>query len=52
MAVLGSASAFIESTLAQIYKVKDENGGFRGGPAYYMQKAFDKNGSECCFLVC
>ncbi|CDB23768.1 putative uncharacterized protein [Clostridium sp. CAG:557] len=42
MAVLGSASAFIESTLAQIYKVKDENGGFRGGPAYYMQKAFDK----------
>lgn len=42
MAILGSASAFIESTLAQIYKVRDENGGFRGGPAYYMQKAFNK----------
>ncbi len=42
MAILGSASAFIESTLAQIYKVKDENGGFRGGPAYYMQKVFNK----------
>ena len=42
MAILGSASAFIESTLAQIYKVKDENGGFRGGPAYYMQKFFNK----------
>ena len=38
LAVIGSASAFIESTLAQIYKVKDEKG-YRGGPAYYMQKA-------------
>ena len=42
MAILGSASAFIESTLAQIYKVKDKNGGFRGGPAYYIQKTLDK----------
>lgn len=42
MAILGSASAFVESTLAQIYKVKDGENGFRGGPAYYMQKAFDK----------
>ena len=42
MAILGSASAFIESTLAQIYKVKDGENGFRGGPAYYMQKAFNK----------
>ncbi len=41
MALLGSASAFIESTLAQIYKVKDGNS-FRGGPAYYIQKAFNK----------
>jgi AGCS family alanine or glycine:cation symporter len=38
VAVLGGASAFVESTLAQIYKVKDPNGGFKGGPAYYMQK--------------
>lgn len=42
MAILGSASAFIESTLAQIYKVKDKNGGFRGGPAYYIQKTLNK----------
>ncbi len=42
MAILGSASAFIESTLAQVYKVKDKNGGFRGGPAYYMQKTLNK----------
>ena len=38
MAVLGSASAFVESTLAQIYKVKDGDT-FKGGPAYYIEKA-------------
>lgn len=38
LAIIGSASAFIESTLAQIYKTKDGNG-FRGGPAYYIQTA-------------
>lgn len=37
IALLGAASSFIESTLAQIYKSKDEVG-FRGGPAYYMEK--------------
>lgn len=36
MALLGAASAFVESTLAQLYKVPDGNGGFRGGPAYYI----------------
>ena len=38
MAVLGSASAFVESTLAQIYK-KKEGDSFKGGPAYYIEKA-------------
>ncbi|MFE8699585.1 alanine/glycine:cation symporter family protein [Cytobacillus sp. FJAT-54145] len=38
VAILGGASAFVESTLAQIYKEKDANGGFKGGPAYYMRK--------------
>lgn len=37
IAFIGSASAFVESTLAQIYKVK-ENGQYRGGPAYYIEK--------------
>ncbi|MBS8263839.1 alanine:cation symporter family protein [Mesobacillus boroniphilus] len=37
VAILGGASAFVESTLAQIYKVKDKEG-FKGGPAYYMRK--------------
>ena len=38
IAIVGMATAFIESTLAQVYKVKDGDT-FRGGPAYYMQKA-------------
>ena len=38
-ALIGSASAFVESTLAQIYKEKDPlYGGFRGGPAYFMDR--------------
>ncbi|AHM58051.1 sodium/glutamine symporter GlnT (plasmid) [Peptoclostridium acidaminophilum DSM 3953] len=38
IALIGAGSSFVESTLAQIYKVKDENG-FRGGPAYYIEQA-------------
>ncbi|MEH6936146.1 alanine:cation symporter family protein, partial [Bacillus sp. JJ783] len=37
IAILGAATSFVECTLAQIYKVKDGRG-FRGGPAYYMEK--------------
>ena len=38
-AILGGASAFVESTLAQIYKKRDRDGGSYGGPSYYMQDA-------------
>ena len=42
MAVLGSATAFIEATLAQLYKEKDPlYGGYRGGPAYYIHRFFE-----------
>ncbi|QJC88806.1 alanine:cation symporter family protein [Bacillus inaquosorum] len=37
VAAVGMASSFVESTLAQLYKVKDGDN-FRGGPAYYIQK--------------
>lgn len=37
IAFLGSASAFVESTLAQVYKQR-EGAEFRGGPAYYIEK--------------
>ena len=39
IALIGAASAFAESTLAQIYKEKEAGGTFKGGPAYYMQNA-------------
>ncbi|MBS6194967.1 MAG: alanine:cation symporter family protein [Clostridiales bacterium] len=50
MAVVGGASAFVESTLAQIYKVK-ENGQYRGGPSYYMEKALGKRWLGVLFSV-
>ncbi len=37
IAFLGAASAFVEATLGQIYK-EVENGQYRGGPAYYIEK--------------
>ena len=50
MAVIGGASAFAESTLAQVYKVK-ENGEFRGGPSYYMERALGKRWMGVLFSV-
>ncbi|MCX7556514.1 alanine/glycine:cation symporter family protein [Xanthomonadaceae bacterium JHOS43] len=38
MAFLGASTSYIESTLAQIYKEKDGEGRYRGGPAYYIEK--------------
>ncbi|MGL4269761.1 MAG: alanine/glycine:cation symporter family protein [Plesiomonas sp.] len=38
VAFIGMATAFVESTLAQLYKIKDDQGNYRGGPAYYMEK--------------
>ena len=47
IALLGSSTAFIEATLAQLYKEKDPlYGGYRGGPAYYIHKLFVKPGSK------
>lgn len=39
VAFFGASTAFVESTLAQIYKEKDDKGQYRGGPAYYIEKA-------------
>ncbi len=45
-ALLGSSTAFIEATLAQLHKEKDPlYGGYRGGPAYYIHHLFVKEGS-------
>ena len=42
-AILGSSTAFVEATLAQLYKEKDPlYGGYRGTPAYYIQDCFSR----------
>ncbi len=50
IALVGSASSFVESTLAQIYKVKDE-GSFRGGPAYYIEQGLGSKKMGILFSV-
>jgi AGCS family alanine or glycine:cation symporter len=39
VAFLGASTAYVESTLGQIYKEKDDAGRYRGGPSYYIEKA-------------
>lgn len=50
MALLGAASAFCESTLAQIYKVRSGSE-FLGGPAYYIQQGLGKKWLGCLYAV-
>ena len=51
MATIGSASAFIESTLAQIWKRRAPGGEFRGGPAYYIEQALHSRGLGIVFAI-
>lgn len=52
LAILGSATAFIESTLAQIYKRKDpQTDGCYGGPAYYIESALHSKKLAALFTV-
>ena len=50
IALLGSVNAFVESTLAQLYKRKDKDS-FIGGPAYYMQYGLGKRWMGVLFAV-
>ncbi len=50
MAIVGGASAFVESTLAQVYKVKDGKE-FRGGPSYYIERALGKRWLGVLFSI-
>ena len=50
IAVVGGASAFIESTLAQIYKKRGPHGSY-GGPAYYIEAALGSRGLAVLFAV-
>lgn len=51
MAFLGASTAYIESTLAQIYKEKDDNGRYRGGPAYFIEKAMGQRWYAWIFAI-
>ncbi len=51
VAFLGASTAYVESTLAQIYKEKDEQGLYRGGPAYYIEKAMGLKWYALSFAV-
>lgn len=52
IALLGMATGFVESALAQLYKVKDVNGEYRGGPAYYIQMGLNKRWLAVTFSLC
>jgi len=52
IALLGMATGFAESVLGQLYKVKDENGEFRGGPAYYIKQGLNKTWLAVAFSLC
>ncbi len=51
IALIGSASSFVESTLAQIYKQSDGNGAYIGEPAYYMEKALNMKWMGIIFSI-
>lgn len=50
VAFLGASTAYIESTLGQIYKEEDE-GQYRGGPAYYIEKAMGQSWYAWIFAI-
>lgn len=52
IALLGMATGFAESVLGQLYKVHDENGEFRGGPAYYIKQGLNKRWLAVIFSLC
>ncbi|WP_017938811.1 alanine/glycine:cation symporter family protein [Zestomonas thermotolerans] len=54
IALVGMATGFVEATLAQLFKVRDKNGQYRGGPAYYMEKGLGARWMGvlfCLFLI-
>ena len=50
-AILGGASAYVESTLAQVYKKRDPEGGSYGGPAYYIEAALHNRPLAIIFVA-
>jgi len=52
IALLGMVTGFSESLLGQLYKVRDANGEYRGGPAYYIKMGLNKPWLAVLFSIC
>ncbi|PAU88753.1 sodium:alanine symporter family protein [Pseudomonas sp. WN033] len=52
VALVGMATAYSESTLAQLYKVRDAKGQYRGGPAFYISKGLKAPWAGSVFAIC
>lgn len=52
VALVGMATAYSESTLAQLYKVKNDEGQYRGGPAFYLARGLGVPWAGAIFSVC
>lgn len=52
VALLGMATAFAESSLAQLYKVRDGEGQYRGGPAFYIARGLGAPWAGAIFSAC
>ena len=51
IAFIGCATGFVESTLAQVYKLPKGDGAFHGGPAYYIKNALKQPGVAKLFAI-
>jgi AGCS family alanine or glycine:cation symporter len=51
VALVGMATAYAESTLAQLYKVKNQDGQYRGGPAFYIARGLNSNIAAALFSI-
>ncbi|WOC15679.1 alanine/glycine:cation symporter family protein [Pseudochrobactrum sp. MP213Fo] len=52
VAFVGMATAYAESTLAQLYKTRNSEGQFRGGPAFYIANGLKAPWAAVIFSVC
>lgn len=52
VAVFGAATAFMETTLAIIYREKDQDGNYTGGPAFFLKNGLNRKKSGIVFVVC
>lgn len=50
-ALIGGASSFVENTLGQVFKERNEDGSFKGGPAFYIDKTMKKPGLANLFSI-